>query len=93
MADNTYCVAECVNKACPYHLAHALGWPYVSQADRSEGCTERIINRPRVALSDEAWAARKPPHPVDLLNAEWERPDLPARARVGVGVKVPRKDK
>lgn len=56
MADITYCIAECINKGCPYHIAHALGRPYVSQADRSQGCTERRI-LVTVAATSTGWAA------------------------------------
>lgn len=45
--------------------------------------------RPLRPLSAEAIEARRLPHPVDLLQAEHDRPDFPARARVGRGVRVP----
>lgn len=36
----------------------------------------------RVPLSQEAWDARKPISVVARLNADWERPDVPAKARI-----------
>lgn len=46
--------------------------------------------RPPRPLSAEAIEARRLPHPVDLLQAEQDRPALTARARVARAIRVPK---
>lgn len=44
----------------------------------------------RIPLSDTASTARRPPAPALLLEAEQERPDIPAKARVARPKRAPR---
>jgi transcriptional regulator with XRE-family HTH domain len=48
------------------------------------------VSRPLRPLSAEAMEARRLPHPTLLLQAEQDRPDLPAKARVARAARVPK---
>lgn len=48
---------------------------------------EMVERRP---LSKAALDARRPPPPGLLLEAVWDRPDIPAKARVAHALRVPR---
>jgi hypothetical protein len=50
--------------------------------------------RPRLTpLSRKAQAARRPPPPVLLLDAEQDRPDIPAKARAVIAVRTTKKSR
>ena len=48
----------------------------------------RTPEQRRIPLSPEAQNARRPQSPTRLLEAEQERPDIPAKARVGRAVRI-----
>lgn len=56
---------------------------------RTEGAP--APNPLRIPLSRKARKARRPPSPPFLLEAEQDRPDVPARARAVRGVRTPAK--
>ena len=53
--------------------------------------SERSPEHRLVPLSRDAQNARRPPAPVLLLEAEQDRPRVPAKARMVVAVRTPKK--